>query len=402
MRNILKKGNDILPENKTFSDTASSIHSKRLSFKDKIKSLSFGKEIIIFLILVFLFLATYLSSVLISGGADFLFRYVSAPVNSALCAVTSFVPFSLSETLTFTAILLVFSSLVCNILLFFVKSDFLDDFCSVSMKTALYLLYFFIFCYIAVCIPCNHKTTLSDNLSMSNSYTSYENIYECFKKVSAELSDIAADSSFTYDKNEHSCMPMSFSDMDSEINKVFAREKNKYPFLSNTFSKSKKAVFSNLMTRVNISGIYSPFTGEANINIQYPDFVKVFSTAHEKAHQKGLLREDDANFMAFLVLYESDNTYFRYSALMTLYNYLFSAVYDENPADAAEIFAQTNPNIKIEMISYSNFFIPYRNTAVSNVSSSLSNVSLKAKGPSDGFKTYNNIIYLASEYLLQK
>ena len=56
------------------------------------------------------------------------------------------------------------------------------------------------------------------------------------------------------------------------------------------------------MTYTHISGIYTFYTGESNININYPDFVVASSATHEMAHQRGVARENEANFVSFVVV----------------------------------------------------------------------------------------------------
>ncbi|HST52290.1 MAG TPA: DUF3810 domain-containing protein [Pyrinomonadaceae bacterium] len=78
----------------------------------------------------------------------------------------------------------------------------------------------------------------------------------------------------------------------------------------------KPVYFSGLMSRLGVSGIYSPFTGEPNYDALQPDCDLPFAIAHEMAHQRGFAREDEANFIAFLVCTKSSNPYVRYSGYL--------------------------------------------------------------------------------------
>ena len=81
------------------------------------------------------------------------------------------------------------------------------------------------------------------------------------------------------------------------------------------------------MSDLQISGIYSFFTGEANVNVEYPDYCLPFTAAHELSHQRGICRENEANFVAFLVCIGSEDDYIRYSGYLNVYEYLASALY---------------------------------------------------------------------------
>jgi hypothetical protein len=79
------------------------------------------------------------------------------------------------------------------------------------------------------------------------------------------------------------------------------------------FTPPKPAYFSGFLTRLGIGGFYFPFTGEPHFNADAPDFQMPFSAAHEMAHQRGVARESEANFVAYLVCVNSRDPFVRYS-----------------------------------------------------------------------------------------
>ena len=82
------------------------------------------------------------------------------------------------------------------------------------------------------------------------------------------------------------------------------------------YGPPKPIYFSGLMSRLGLSGFYMPFTGEPNFNAAQPDFDVPYVVAHEKAHQRGFTREDEANFIAFLICVNSTHPYLRYSGYL--------------------------------------------------------------------------------------
>jgi hypothetical protein len=79
------------------------------------------------------------------------------------------------------------------------------------------------------------------------------------------------------------------------------------------FALPKPAYSSDVLTRLGISGIYFPFTAEPNYNADIPDFQLPFSIAHEMAHQRGIARESEANFVAYVICVNSGDPFVRYS-----------------------------------------------------------------------------------------
>ena len=106
---------------------------------------------------------------------------------------------------------------------------------------------------------------------------------------------------------------MSLSDLAKEVKKAYAiLDGNSY--YASHFGGVKPMVSSFIYREFQITGVtYSPL-GEANINILNTDTNLPLTVAHELAHTKGVMREDDANKLAFYVCLNSEHPYLRYSA----------------------------------------------------------------------------------------
>lgn len=90
----------------------------------------------------------------------------------------------------------------------------------------------------------------------------------------------------------------------------------KYPRLNVYFPRPKPIMLSELMTHASLLGVYIPLTVEANYNRIAPDSEIAFSALHELAHVAGFMREDEANFIAFLAGKESGNPELIYAAYL--------------------------------------------------------------------------------------
>jgi hypothetical protein len=109
---------------------------------------------------------------------------------------------------------------------------------------------------------------------------------------------------------------------------------------------SPKPVFSSeIMTRLGVSGLYFPFTGEPNYNADVPDFQLPFTMAHEMAHQRGVARESEANFVAYLVCISSRDPFVRYSGYRNGLG-VIGELYRLNPEKARELVRQLGPGYR--------------------------------------------------------
>ncbi len=97
----------------------------------------------------------------------------------------------------------------------------------------------------------------------------------------------------------HPILEASYASMQADLGEsdLFARERG--PF-------KEPRVAGTVMSWFGISGIYVPFTGEATVNPLPPSWSRVHTTAHEKAHQRLVASEDEANFYGALACLYSD------------------------------------------------------------------------------------------------
>jgi hypothetical protein len=111
------------------------------------------------------------------------------------------------------------------------------------------------------------------------------------------------------------------------------------------FTLPKPVFFSGLLTRLGISGLYFPFTGEPHYNAEAPDFQQPFSMAHEMAHQRGVARESEANFVAYVVCVNSRDPFVRYSGFRNGLGVL-TELYRLEPERAKRLAEQLGPGYR--------------------------------------------------------
>lgn len=84
-----------------------------------------------------------------------------------------------------------------------------------------------------------------------------------------------------------------------------------YPLLRAGYGVPKPVFGSHYMSYSNITGIFFPFTFEANVNVDIPAYSIPSTMGHELSHLRGYMREDEANFIGYLVCEKSGEYRFR-------------------------------------------------------------------------------------------
>ena len=104
-----------------------------------------------------------------------------------------------------------------------------------------------------------------------------------------------------------------------------------FPFLSMESVAPKPIFCSRLQSALGFTGVYSPFTGEANVNMDAPACLFPATVAHEMSHQRMVAREQEANFVGIAACIASDDPVFQYSGWLMGLIHLCNALYSVSP-----------------------------------------------------------------------
>jgi len=100
-----------------------------------------------------------------------------------------------------------------------------------------------------------------------------------------------------------------------------------FAFLDIPTVRAKPLLCSRLQSMLGFTGIYFPFTGEANVNVDAPACLLPATIAHEMAHQRMVAAEEEANFVGIAACVTCDDVVFRYSGYLMGLIHLSNALY---------------------------------------------------------------------------
>ena len=173
-----------------------------------------------------------------------------------------------------------------------------------------------------------------------------------------------------------------------------------YPFLDIPAVRAKPLVCSRLQSILGFTGVYFPFTGEANGNVDAPACLVPATIAHEMSHQRMVASELEANFVGIAACVTSDSTVFQYSGYLMGLIQLCNALY---PVDAqawqdivqscftAELAADWNEN---------NAYWAALESPVSDGAEQVYDSFLKGNDQELGIRSYGACVDLLMAYFL--
>lgn len=169
---------------------------------------------------------------------------------------------------------------------------------------------------------------------------------------------------------------------------------------SGRFGPPKPIYFSSILSRLGLSGFYVPFTGEPHFNAAQPDFDLPYVIAHEKAHQRGFAREDEANFVAFVVCVNSTDPFVRYSGYLNALRVVGGFV-TSDPEFYKTLFERIGEGVRNDLRARAAFWERTEGRA-RVVAYRVNNSYLKANRIESGSQSYSEDIALIIGYYLMR
>lgn len=166
------------------------------------------------------------------------------------------------------------------------------------------------------------------------------------------------------------------------------------------FAPPKPVYASEVLTRLGISGVYFPLTAEPNFNADIPDFQIPFTIAHEMAHQRGVARESEANFVAYVVCINSHDPFVRYSGYRNGLGVL-SELHRVEPEKAKELAKQLGTGYREDSRRAALFWAKAAGAAGA-LSHRMNDLYLRANRVKAGVADYSNSTTLIIAYHLRQ
>ena len=325
---------------------------------------------------------------------DLYARFVYGFFTAVFARITSVIPFALGELLL--ALVLIF--LLLSLPLYFVIKKYNADF-HPKLKNAYSKIFSLLFTFIIAtgvfnCLIMYNCSPLTGKDASKSGY-SQKTMDATRQYIADNVNALAEKVSRNNDGN------MIFSCDASETARSAVRALGeKYPRLGGFCPKPKEVADSFLMSQMGITGVFSPFTLEANYSGVILDSKKAFVMCHELAHVRGYMNEAEANFIAFLACINSDSVDFQYAGYLFALEQINKS-YDSVPVYASAIYdyGKYYPDTYWSE-NADKEFIPTE--IVSEVSTKVNDTYLKVNGIESGVANYSQVVGLILDYFNSK
>lgn len=198
-------------------------------------------------------------------------------------------------------------------------------------------------------------------------------------------------------RDERGRMDMSADEIIDRAAGLYGAAEREFPSLVGPERRAKKIVFSRAMSALGYTGVYIPFTGEANVNVDFPAAYLPDTVAHELAHQRGVASEDEANFAAIVSALTSGDPAYEYSGALSAWSALGSELYKYDSEGYFELFRALDPGAQEDIRAANEYWAAF-DSPVSEASEAVYDSFLKGYGESNGVRTYGMVVGLLLAY----
>ena len=175
--------------------------------------------------------------------------------------------------------------------------------------------------------------------------------------------------------------------------------RQEFPCLDVTCFRPKPMFFSKFMSLTGFTGVYYPYTGESNINMDAPGCLTGSVVAHELAHQAGFAAEQEANFLGIAACIASGRTDYSYAGTLSGLIHTMNALARTNPDLWQSLRGRFSPELAHDWQENAGYWDRY-DTFIDTLYTKVYDKYLKANGQTLGTASYGACVNLLAEYFL--
>ncbi len=313
--------------------------------------------------------------------------------------ITGLFPFSVAEVMIILCPFLVIA-LIAGFIVKFVKHKadrpvllmtfVLNAFCMAGV------IYFF---YSWGCGVNYYRYPLNVHLDLTIEKSGKEELAGLVTELADKATELRSEIDST-DQNGNYEISGSYRELGKKAKNAFVRLSVDNPLFGGNYPAPKGVMLSRLMSYTEITGIYTCWTMEANVDTDVPDYSIGSTMCHELAHLRGFIREDEANYISYLACMASEDKELQYSGTMLALIYAGNALAGEDGDMYSDIwFSHYSEEVRSDLIAGSEYWKQFEKTVVSETTEALNDSYLKANDQPEGTKTYGKVVdLLLAEY----
>ena len=216
---------------------------------------------------------------------------------------------------------------------------------------------------------------------------SQEELFYTTLYLAQQLSESANDVA----RNENGSFAVPREEILADSVSVYDAVEEQFPFLAYEDVGVKGMYFSRILSHLDFTGIFCPFTAEANVNMDSPASRLPCTAAHEMAHQRGIFSEQECNFLGILASTTSGIPSYEYSGWLSAFVYAGNSLYSVSPDLYWAIRELLPPAVEQDLADSTAYWAQFEKKLPQKISNTVYDGVLKAWGEEQGIRSYGTV-----------
>lgn len=314
------------------------------------------------------------------------------PVHGLLAWLCSYAPFSVAELVICLAVIGTVVYIIYEIVRLIRRPEKLRR-VYIIIATLLAVL---LFVYAGFCLLWGIYY-YGDDFQAKSGLKAEEISVEQLSEVTAYFADLANEYSTQVTRDENGVYTADREAILARSPEVFGAVTELFPCLRGPGVAAKPFALSRILSYLDFTGFFFPFTAEANVNMDFPPSLFAATVAHELSHQRGVAKEQEANFVAVLASLEYGDADYCYSAALLAYTHLGNALYKADNEAWQQVYGSLNRYVLADFACNREYWKQFE-TPVQTVSNTVYEGFLQSYDQKLGLKSYGACVDLLVNY----
>lgn len=260
------------------------------------------------------------------------------------------------------------------------------------------------FGYVLLCGVNYHRYPVAYHLGLTVENSSVEELEGLLIELADKATELRAQLT-TEDERGVYVLPFSERELGKEAKKAYEALAEEYPVFGGLYPAPKQVFFSRIMSYTEITGVFTPWTMEANVNIDISPYSIGATMCHELAHLRGFMREDEANYVSYRACMASDSLDLQYSGIMLALIHTGNALYRQDAERYYTVYREHySAAVSRDLVANNEYWDQFEKpvvgeTSVGEIMEKVNDTYLKANDQTDGTKSYGRVVdLLLAEY----
>ncbi len=332
-------------------------------------------------------------------------------ISQAIGFLTGWLPFSLAELIVAIGSCIIVGLLIRQIIrVIRVKKTISEDsqnsigqlrfqLIMTAIQNILCLVSIIFFVYILLCGINYHRYSVQYYLGLSVENSSVEELEGLLIELAEKANELRSNLTTENEEGIY-ILPMSKRELGQEAKQAYKNLAKEYEIFEGIYPVPKPVLFSKLMSYTQITGIFTCWTMEANVNIDISPYSIGSTMCHELAHLHGFMREDEANYISYIACLASDSLDLQYSGTMLALIHTGNALYRKDADRYVEIYRNHYSEAVVrDLIANNKYWDKFEETKVAETAEKVNDTYLKVNNQTDGTQSYGRMVdLLLAEY----